>query len=58
MKIRNLDLNKGKPAVCVPVTEKDQAGIVEHIQELADTADMIEWRIDYFEDIFSPEKIT
>lgn len=58
MKIRNLDLNSGKPAVCVPVTEKDQEGIIEHIQELAGSADMIEWRIDYFEDIYSLEKIT
>lgn len=57
MKIRNLDLNSGKPAVCVPVTEKDSAGIIEHIGELSEAADLIEWRIDYFEDVFSLEKI-
>lgn len=58
MKVRNLDLNTGVPAVCVPVTERDSAGIISHIRELSDQADLIEWRMDFFEDISSPEKIT
>lgn len=57
MKIRNLEINKGKPAVCVPVIEKTAEDIISHIKEIAGEADMIEWRMDFFEDILSKKKL-
>ena len=56
MKIRNLEINKGKPAVCVPVMDKRPDSIISHIKEIAEEADMIEWRMDFFEDSLSLKK--
>lgn len=51
MKIRNLEINKGRPAVCVPVTDRTAEDIVSHVSEITEQTDIIEWRIDYYDDV-------
>lgn len=48
--IKNKTIGKGKPLVCVPVVAEHEQEIVAQIQSLAERrAEMIEWRIDAFE---------
>ncbi len=49
-KIKNRTFGEGRPLVCVPVTERDRAGILREMAFLASSrADIIEWRVDFFE---------
>ena len=48
MKIRNLEINNGHPAVCVPVTDSLSDDVINHTGEIAEQADIIEWRLDHF----------
>lgn len=57
LKLRNLVLGSGRPSVCVPVTESAPNDIIEHIKEITDDADMIEWRLDFFEKLSSQTQI-
>lgn len=46
-----------KPIVCVPVIEENGDAIAYQIQKLAsDGAKMIEWRADYYSDLFDDDK--
>lgn len=48
---KGLALGEGKPLVCVPVTERGQGEILSEIQYLTKCGvDMIEWRLDWYED--------
>lgn len=48
--IKNKKIGEGKPLVCVPVMEQDREGIIREITYLSQSrADMIEWRVDVFE---------
>lgn len=48
--IKKKKIGDGKPLLCVPVMEKKKADIIKEITYLADSkADMIEWRVDAFE---------
>ncbi len=51
MVVKNKEIGKGRPCVCVPVMEKKKQGIIDEIIALAESpADIIEWRVDAFED--------
>ncbi len=48
----------GKTKICVPIVAEKQADIwakAEEIQALS--ADVVEWRVDFYEDVFSLEKV-
>lgn len=50
--IKGREIGKGKPLVCVPVMDRDSAGVVQTVQRLAVLhADMIEWRVDFFDNV-------
>lgn len=52
--IKNRIIGKGKPLVCVPVMESSREGIVREARRLAElSVDMIEWRVDAFEEVQS-----
>lgn len=51
MKIRDLEINNGRPAVCVPVTDRTAEDIVSHVSEITEQTDIIEWRVDYYDDV-------
>lgn len=48
--IKNREIGTGRPAICVPVMDQKQDKIIEEITYLASSsADIIEWRVDAFE---------
>ena len=51
-------VGKGKPLVCVPIMEKTKESIIKEAKRLAEhQVDMIEWRLDAFEGVQSPNEI-
>ena len=58
VKMRNLIIGTGCPKVIVPIVASDLEGITAKAKELtACTMDVVEWRVDFFEDVFCTEKV-
>lgn len=59
IKVRNVEIGKGNPKICAPIVEKSQEDILEMGETLMTkkSVDIIEWRIDFFEDCFNTEKL-
>ncbi len=62
VKVRNLDIGRGIPKICVPIPCQTQAEILDTARKIAgengkSAADMVEWRADWYEDVFLPEKV-
>lgn len=58
LKIREMTLGAGKPKICIPVTGKNEAELRDEISVLKTSCcDIVEWRVDYFEDIDDPDKV-
>lgn len=56
--IKGRVLGKGKPLVCVPIMETSKEEIIKEAKRLAELhADMIEWRVDAFEEARSVNAI-
>lgn len=52
--IKNRVIGEGRPLVCVPIMEKSRTEILKEAQRLADShAEMVEWRVDAFEEVDS-----
>lgn len=50
-RIKNQVIGEGRPLICVPVMEQNREGIIKEITYLSQSsADMIEWRVDAFEE--------
>lgn len=48
----------GKPVLCVPVVEKTGEGIIACVQDMVQRqAEMIEWRMDWFEECRNPASV-
>lgn len=57
VKIRNVEVGKGIPKVIVPIVEKDADAIEAKGKELTSySMDVVEWRADFFEDVFDIPK--
>lgn len=57
VKVRNIEIGTGIPKICVPivgVTREDILIAAEEIKKLG--ADVVEWRVDWYEDIFDAAK--
>ncbi len=58
MKIKGHTIGNGKPLVCVPVMETEKEAIIREVRRLADIRiPMIEWRLDAFSGIKSPNAV-
>lgn len=58
LKLKKLHLGMGVPKICVSITESDPLAIVAFAgQILTTSADIVEWRLDYFDEINDSEKI-
>lgn len=56
--IKGKEIGEGKPLVCVPIMEKGKQEILEEARRLADSrVEMVEWRVDAFEKVTSPNAI-
>lgn len=65
MKIRDMNLGEGMPKICVPITGRTGQEIIEEaraitggVPQMAENrADMIEWRVDWFEDALNRDRV-
>ncbi len=56
--IRNLSIGKGRPKICIPIIASDKEEILAAAKEIIQLpADLIEWRADWYEDAYHPEKV-
>ena len=55
--VRNLKIGEGIPKICVPIVGKTQGEIIEAGENIcAVGADIVEWRADWYEDVFDLDK--
>ena len=56
IKVRNLEIGTGMPKICVPIVGKTVPEILENAKSAVQAkADVVEWRVDWYEDVFSFE---
>lgn len=56
--INNTTIGLGKPKICVPIVGRCNEEIINQIRSLKGKSyDMIEWRMDYYEDVFDVDKV-
>lgn len=56
--MKRLNLEKGKPKICVSLTATNHAGLLEQVDAInQSSAEVAEWRVDYFEDSDEIEKV-
>lgn len=56
--VRNTVIGEGMPKICVPITGVTREAILEEARAITKLpADMAEWRIDWFEDVFELDKL-
>ncbi|CDI68636.1 type I 3-dehydroquinate dehydratase [Limosilactobacillus fermentum] len=56
--VRNITLGSGLPKVAVPLVDADAAALIAQAEKVAALApDVIEWRIDFYQDVLDEEKL-
>lgn len=59
VKVRNVVIGEGMPKICVPIVGKTKEDILKAASVIKATRhDIIEWRVDWFEDAFDFDKVT
>lgn len=59
IQIRNLTLGEGRTKICVPVCEKTAEAVISSMKEILELpAQIIEFRADWFDDVFDPAKLS
>ena len=57
VKVRNVEIGTGLPKICVPIVGVTKEAILDAARIIKTTAaDVVEWRVDWYEDIFDFEK--
>lgn len=58
VKVGNIEIGAGIPKVCVAIVGKTQEEILSAAREIMETtANLVEWRVDWFEEIFDFDKV-
>ena len=58
MRVKGKEIGSGRPCICVPVMEEKKEQVIKEIIAVAESAaDMIEWRVDAFENVESMNAI-
>lgn len=53
VKVRNIEIGAGIPKICVPIVDVTREEILAAAENIKSTkADVVEWRVDWYEDIF------
>lgn len=56
--VRNLTIGKGMPKICVPLVETTEEKLLEEAKTVKTLPiDMVEWRLDYFEQVGQDESV-
>lgn len=57
--VRNVSIGEGMPKICVPIVGKTRDEILDAAKEILDSpADLVEWRVDWFESVVELQKVT
>lgn len=58
VRLRDLEIGAGRPKIIVPIVAETAHGIIEKAQEiLSYTVDLVEWRVDHYEDALDTPKL-
>jgi len=58
LRIRNMVLSEGMPKICVPLTGSTEQSVLEEAEEIRlHPADLVEWRMDFLEDVNDYTKV-
>ena len=56
--VRNVAIGEGIPKICVPIVGKTREEILDAAKKILPIgADVVEWRVDWFDDVFATEKV-
>lgn len=56
--VNNVEFGTGIPKICVPIVEKDEKSILEEALRISKVScQVVEWRIDFFDEVFDFERI-
>ena len=56
--VRNVAIGEGIPKICVPIVGKTREEILEAAKNILPIgADVVEWRVDWYEDVFSIQEV-
>ena len=52
VKVKNLRIGEGIPKICVPIIGKNDTEIIEELKQIKKSKpDLVEWRVDYYQDV-------
>ena len=58
VQVKNTVIGEGRPKICVPIVGKTKTDILEEAKKItALPVDVVEWRVDWFDDVFATEKV-
>ena len=58
VQVRNITLGEGRPKICVPIVGQTKDDILLEAGTFARIpVDVVEWRVDWFEDVFDTDKV-
>jgi 3-dehydroquinate dehydratase-1 len=56
--VRNVSIGEGRPKICVPIVGKTTEEIISEAGTFSSIpVDVVEWRVDWFDDVFETEKV-
>ena len=58
VQVKNTVIGEGRPKICVPIVGKTKTDILEEAKNITTLpVDVVEWRVDWFDDVFATEKV-
>ena len=58
VQVRNIVIGEGRPKICVPIVGKKTTDILEEAKKITTLpVDVVEWRVDWFDDVFTTKKV-
>ena len=58
VQIKHTVIGEGRPKICVPIVGTTASAIFEEAKKITTLpVDVVEWRVDWFEDVFNTEKV-
>lgn len=58
VQVKNINIGEGVPKICVPIIGKNKEDIIKEVKELKEEClDVIEWRVDFFENVENIQEV-
>ena len=56
--VRNVTIGEGRPKICVPIVGTTKEATIKEASTFSSIpVDVVEWRVDWFDDVFNTEKV-